>query len=233
MRIQPRNPTIYLFDIDGTLITSGGTGRGAMLEAFEQVLDMPSVKLSFSFGGMTDRAIVRQGLTELDVPVDESRIDALLALYLERLECTALPGRGFREHVGVRPILDSLVGSPNVALGIGTGNVEKGARIKLRCVDLDHYFRFGGFGCDAEARHRLLSRGADRGAGQLGLPREQCRIVVIGDTPRDIEAAHAIGADCIAVATGGAASAELASHNPEWLFDDLTAPGVVQALLGD
>jgi hypothetical protein len=91
---------------------------------------------------------------------------------------------------------------PDMALGLGTGNIRKGAEIKLGCVGIFHRFSFGGFGDDSIDRPTLLMAGARRGADKLGLPIEDCRIVVIGDTPRDVSAAKAIGAESIAVATG-------------------------------
>ena len=227
-----KTPTVYLFDIDGTLITSGGSGRRAIIHSFEKALDRGGVALSFSFAGMTDRMIVRQGLAELGLPISEDAIDTILSDYLTTLEQEIRESDRYGLHPGVRAALDSLVNQENVALGLGTGNVEAGARIKLEPVNLNHYFDFGGFGCDAEAREALILRGAERGAEKLGLAREDCRVVVIGDTPRDIHAARAIGAQCIAVSTGGATAEELAANDPDWLFSDLTADGVLEALWG-
>jgi phosphoglycolate phosphatase-like HAD superfamily hydrolase len=103
---------------------------------------------------------------------------------------------------GVLELLDALEGSRGVALGLGTGNIEAGARIKLTPARLSERFAFGGFGCDAEDRAELLEAGARRGAAALGAARARCRVVIIGDTPLDVAAAHAIGAECLAVATG-------------------------------
>ena len=89
-----------------------------------------------------------------------------------------------------------------IAVGLGTGNIEGGARIKLARVALNENFPFGGFGSDHEDRAELLAVGAARGAARLALPRSACRVVVIGDTPKDIAAAHAIDAESLAVATG-------------------------------
>ena len=227
-----KEPTVYLFDIDGTLITSGGSGRRAMIRSFEHALGRESLTLSFSFAGMTDRMIIRQGLTELGLPDGEDTIDIILKDYLQILESEVQVAEQYAVHPGVHEALDGLFGKENVALGLGTGNVEDGARIKLRCVNLNHYFDFGGFGCDAEAREELILRGAERGAEKLGLPREDCRVVVIGDTPRDIEAARAIGAQCIAVSTGGVSHAILEEWEPDWLFRDLREEGAFSALLG-
>ena len=225
-------PTVFLFDIDGTLISSGGAARGALLRGLATFLGRESVSLSFSFAGMTDRSILRMGLTELGAAVTEERIDDMLEVYLQGLQDAVTHAEHFRVHPGVRELLEWLEGRPGIALGIGTGNVERGARIKLERVALNRYFSFGGFGCDAEARPALIAAGAKRGAHQLGLPLAQCRVVVIGDTPKDVQAAHANDAQCIAVATGGASEEALAASKPEWLFSNLAQDGVREALLG-
>jgi phosphoglycolate phosphatase-like HAD superfamily hydrolase len=116
-------------------------------------------------------------------------------------------------------------------VGLGTGNIERGARIKLERVDLNPRFGFGGFGCDAEDRGELLRIGAERGAARLGVARAACRVVVIGDTPLDIAGARAIGAEAFAVATGAADPATLSAAQPDHLFESLAAPGAIPALL--
>src|SRR5687767_5274768 len=95
----------------------------------------------------------------------------------------------YRVHAGIRESLDHLAGLTEVALGLGTGNIREGARLKLERVDIYSPFAFGGFGCDHEDRVQLIRRGAERGAQKLGLPMSECRVVVIGDTPKDVAAA--------------------------------------------
>jgi phosphoglycolate phosphatase len=231
-RVQSK-PTVYLFDIDGTLITAGGSGRGAVIRSFERTLGLEELSLSFSFAGMTDRLIIRCGLEELGLPVTEASIDAILANYLEFLKEEVLQAERYLIHPGMQEALDMLRGKQGVALGLGTGNVEAGARLKLERVALNGYFDFGGFGCDAEDRNELILAGAKRGAKLLGRELSDCRVLVIGDTPRDIEAARAMGGECIAVATGGASYESLAACEPDWLFQDLTQDGAIDALLGN
>ncbi|MBA2661325.1 MAG: haloacid dehalogenase-like hydrolase [Bradymonadaceae bacterium] len=229
-----KQATVYLFDIDGTLITSGGSARGALLQAFESFLG-PQTRVEFSFGGMTDRAIIRQGLLESGHLADESRIDEILAAYLELLPEVLAAADGFRVHDGVLNALDALQALATtrpIALGLGTGNVERGARLKLERVDLNGYFAFGGFGCMSEQRPELLRLGAERGARSLGRELADCRVVVIGDTPKDISAARAIGAQVIAVATGAASLDELAACKADFLFENLSHSGVLEALIG-
>ena len=120
----------------------------------------------------------------------------------------------------------------HLALGLGTGNVEAGARAKLARVALDGAFAFGGFGDDHEDRALLVRAGAERGAARLDRPLDACRVVIIGDTPRDVAAARAIGAECLAVATGGATAEVLRAAEPTRLVADLTHPSVPAFLAG-
>jgi phosphoglycolate phosphatase-like HAD superfamily hydrolase len=226
------NPTILLFDVDGTLVTTGGAGRGAILRAMELCGVTPLS--SFSFAGMTDRAIVRRFLDDSGLGASEARIDQILERYLTVLaeEVARVPAHQYRLHAGVLAALDRVGGLPAVAVGLGTGNVERGARIKLERVGVSERFAFGGFGDDHEDRVALLAVGAERGAARLGVDPAGCRVVVIGDTPRDVAAAKAIGAESVAVATGTIDYPTLQACRPTHLFPDLTAPGAVAALLG-
>ncbi|MFO0761556.1 MAG: HAD family hydrolase [Byssovorax sp.] len=224
-------PTVFLFDIDGTLINTGGAGRRAVNRAFAERYARPDACDHISFGGMTDRAIFRGGLSAIGVPPSEEAIDALLPLYLTILEDEMARAADCAVPAGILPALDAIAAEPRFALGLGTGNVEPGARIKLRRVDLDQRFSFGGFGSDHEDRPTLLAAGADRGAALLGHPRAACRVVVVGDTPKDIAAARAIGAECIAVATGGFTVEALLPHGATVTVRDLAEPGALAALL--
>ena len=137
-----------------------------------------------------------------------------------------------RIHDGMVRAMDLADARSDVALGLGTGNIRKGAEIKLGCVGIFHRFSFGGFGDDSIDRPTLLMAGARRGADKLGLPIEDCRIVVIGDTPRDIAGAKAIGAESIAVATGMHDIAELKQCDPTAAFANLADPRADAALFG-
>ena len=226
-----RTPVVLLFDIDGTLITTGGAARGALEGALAEFLGLPGYTTSFSFGGMTDRAILRIALTEAGHEPTDARIDAALALYLDRLDGALAAATVYSAHAGVFDVLRGVSGRPDVAVGLGTGNVEVGARKKLAPLDLNAPFAFGGFGCDHELRPRLIHAGAARGAARLGVPLDACRVVVIGDTVRDVDAAHANGFACMAVATGGDTRATLDGTSAAWIVDSLADAGVVDALL--
>ncbi|AUX45069.1 haloacid dehalogenase [Sorangium cellulosum] len=224
--------TVLLFDIDGTLLSTGGAGRRAMERAFERFAGRRDACEAFSFAGMTDRAIIRAGFEALGREVTEAAIDALLAIYVELL-AEEMSGTGeARVHRGVLEALDAAARRSGCAIGLGTGNVRVGAQAKLTRVGIYDRFAFGGFGCDHERRDELLRIGAARGAATLGALPEACRVVVIGDTPKDIAAAQAIGAESIAVATGTYDTAALAACGPTHCFSDLGAKGVLEALLG-
>jgi phosphoglycolate phosphatase-like HAD superfamily hydrolase len=136
-----------------------------------------------------------------------------------------------RVHEGIFAALDASVAA-GAAVGLGTGNLRDGARLKLSRVGIFERFAFGGFGSDHEDRAALLRVGAERGAGLLGAPMAECRVVVIGDTPKDVAAAQAIGAECIAVATGSFTVAALAACGPTYVFGDLRDEGALAALCG-
>lgn len=183
---------------------------------------------------MTDRSITRLALQAIEVEVTESGIDTLLEVYIAELEAElrASPPDNYRVHHGVDRAIDA-ARERGMALGLGTGNVLEGARLKLQHVDLYRHFSFGGFGDDHELRVELIRRGAERGAEKLGKKLDECRVVIIGDTPKDVDAARGIGAESIGVGTGSFSAAALREHGATYAFDDLTAPGALTALLGD
>lgn len=225
-------PTVLLFDVDGTLVSTGGAGGRALRGALraEGYRDAET----FSYAGMTDRAIVRRHLTESSIEATDAIIDTVLERYLTLLteEVERTPADSYIVHEGMMEALDEAEARSGFAVGLGTGNVERGARIKLGRVGASDRFTFGGFGCDAEDRSELIAVGAARGAARLGVPLEACRVVVIGDTPRDVAAALANGAECVAVATGHYDAESLSSAGATHVFDSFAVAGALAALLG-
>lgn len=224
-------PTVLLFDIDGTLILTGGAGRRAMERAFADVTGRRDACAHMSFGGMTDRAIAREGLVAVDREPTPEAIDAVLDAYIARLEREVVASPKYEIMPGVVETLAWLAPIPRIAIGLGTGNIKRGAYTKLTRGALHDAFAFGGFGCDHENRAELLRVGAMRGAAQLGLTMDACRVVVIGDTPKDVAAALAIGAECIGVGTGGVDPAELARLGAHHAFATLEDPRSRAALV--
>lgn len=226
-------PTVLLFDIDGTLVTTGGAGRRSLERVFELQFGRPDVFKNFRFDGMTDRAIVRAGLQAVGHHDSPEEIDQLLTAYVKVLEEEVAKAEAarYRIHRGMIEALDAAASSREVAIGLGTGNIKEGARVKLERVGVYDRFDFGGFGCDDEDRPTLIRIGAQRGAEKLGVPLSECRVVVIGDTPKDVTAAAAMGAECIGVGTGAFKPAELKQVGAKWAFEDLSDPAAVRALL--
>jgi phosphoglycolate phosphatase-like HAD superfamily hydrolase len=188
------------------------------------------------FDGMTDRAIVRHGLAALgevaDGPAAEAAIDAILTTYVPFLE-EEIAQTQLTLHRGAPEVLDAVTDRTGVAVGLGTGNIKPGARAKLTPLGVFERFRFGGFGCDHEDRHVILRLGQERGAMALGAPVADCRTIVIGDTPRDVLGARAIGAECVAVASARFSRAELGASGATCTVDDLADPTVLATLLGE
>ncbi|HJQ85334.1 MAG TPA: HAD family hydrolase [Candidatus Binatia bacterium] len=227
-------PTIVLFDVDGTLVTTPGCGRRALERAFAARYGRSAVLRDVRLDGMTDRGIARAGLAALGVPsagaAAETAIDALLATYVPFLEEEVGQTTDLQLHRGVEPLLDTLAGDDGIAVGLGTGNIRAGARAKLHPLGAFERFPFGGFGCDHEDRTELLRIGAARGAARLGLPLASCRVVVVGDTPRDVAAARAIGAVAIGVASCRFSASELLASGAARAFEDLADAGVLPAI---
>lgn len=226
-----RTPTVLLFDIDGTLLNAAGSGRRALRRAFAHHGFAGDLYDTMKFHGLTDRAIVRAGLRHGGHDEGDDTITSLLDTYAGFLEDEVQRAEGFVVHPGVEATLDAAAATDAVAIGVGTGNVRPGAHAKLTRGGIAERFTFGGYGCDHEAREEIIAIAAARGAAQLGVLRERCRVVVIGDTPRDVAAARAIGAECLGVGTGGTPLDELHAAGATHAFADLTAGGVLDALL--
>ncbi len=231
--IHMAEPTVVLFDIDGTLVTTGGAGRLAIERAFESEFGRPDACRHFRFDGLTDWAIARRALEFLGLEPEDDRIERLFEVYLRNLAKTVdeIEAHRYRIHPGMIEAVEA-AHARNMAVGLGTGNIRRGAQIKLERVDLFHRFDFGGFGDDAEIRSALIKIGAQRGASRLGLTIAEVRIVIVGDTPHDVTAALAIGGQCLAVSTGSFSIDELRAAGATWAFESLASPGALEALLG-
>jgi phosphoglycolate phosphatase-like HAD superfamily hydrolase len=215
---------LVLFDIDGTLLNSGGMGRAAMQRALDKVFGSPG-NPSYRYDGKTDKQIVRDVMRlegHSDAHID-SRMQQLLDLYLEGLREGSKSGKfNVRPLDGVVDILAALEKRDDVILGLLTGNVEPGARIKLKAAGIDpDRFRVNAFGSDHEHRPELPAIAQKRAGETLGLDIAGDRLVVIGDTPADIECGRSIGAKAIGVASGHYTVAELEAHNPYAAFPSL------------
>lgn len=213
---------LILFDIDGTLIHSGGAGVTAFGRAFTELFGVVRPTEGVRFAGRTDTGLIaelfaRHGITH--APADAARFFEAYLRHLREL----LPRSRGGLCAGVEEFLDTIArldSPPRSALL--TGNIRRGAELKLRHFDLWERFEFGAFGDDHHDRNELAVIARRRGGEQLGRDLAGEEILVIGDTPRDIECARAIGARCLAVATGGDSIEELAPHRADWTVRDLT-----------
>lgn len=226
---------LVLFDIDGTILLTDGAGKRAVHRALIEVFGTTGPD-SHRFDGKTDPQIVRE-LMRMAGHGDE-HIDAHMAplfdrylVYLE--EELRLGVEGVRLMPGVSDLLDALDALDGVILGLLTGNLEAGARAKLRSASVDpDRFVVGAYGSDHEARGELPAVAQRRVRERLGVDIAGGDVVVIGDTPADIHCGRSIGARAIAVATGHYSVAELEEHAPAAVFSDLSATAeVVRAIL--
>jgi len=225
-------PIIALFDIDGTLLRAGGAGRRSVELALGEVLDDTDGDISLEsveFAGRTDPWIVRTALMQYGVTADDGLIHDVLRRYLAHLPRELELARAFEVLPGALSLLSELSAREDVVLGLGTGNTEPAAYAKLARGGLDSFFSFGGFGSDHSDRAELLRAGLQRGLERTGQQRGTERIVVVGDTPHDVAAAHAIGAVCVAVSTGGYDGLALETAGAAVVVSDLNCAAVRSA----
>lgn len=215
---------LVLFDIDGTLLNSGGVGRASMQVALTEIFGSPGSP-SYRYDGKTDKQIVRDTM-RLEGHSDEhidSQMMALIDRYLGGLK-EGIRSRKFDVHPlpGVLEILDALEARADVVLGLLTGNVEAGARAKLSAAGIDpDRFRVNAFGSDHEHRLQLPAIAQRRFGEALGLEVAGEKVIVIGDTPADIECGRELGARAIGVASGQYSVADLEKHSPYAVFASL------------
>lgn len=225
-----------LFDVDGTLADTLGAGRSALSAALLEVYGDAGPVETFDFHGRTDPEIVRGLLRAAGRDDDEidAGFSALWPQYLDRLasELDALDGRA-APLAGVIELLDRLERDDRYVCGLVTGNLERGACLKLDAVGCAARFTFGAYGSDAEERDELPAVALRRAAAVHGREFDSSRAVVIGDTPADIRCARAAGARAVAVATGRHSEAELAAHRPDAVLPDLAdTDRVLEVLAG-
>ena len=226
---------LVLFDIDGTLITSRGAGRRAMRTALERVFGAAGGIDQYDLGGRTDTRIVHDVMGALgwEPARVKDRLDDFFEAYLAGLTSEIGDGCHVVTLPGVSLVVDRLAQSADVVLGLVTGNIEEGARIKLLPTGLWPHFRIGAYGSDHMDRRRLPSLAARRAHALVGHTFAPTDVVVIGDTPHDIDCARAFGAVVIAVSTGQYTRAALLAEHPDHLFDDLAdVERVLETVLG-
>jgi phosphoglycolate phosphatase len=225
-------PKVLLFDIDGTLVLTGGAGMRAMARAFHDVFAIPDAFTGISMPGRTDTLIVADAVRRVGIAADDLRLLDFRRRYIDVLaQELDRPHPDKRVMPGVRELLDRLSTRDDVVLGLLTGNYTEAARAKLSYFDLWRYFTCGAYGEDASDRNALvpvaMSRVRECGVADVA-PRD---VIVIGDTPHDVACAAAAGATAVAVATGFSDRAALTSAGADVVFDDLSDTRAFLALL--
>lgn len=218
-----RYANLVLFDIDGTLLTSGGAGKQAFVVACREVLGIDDPLHDIPFAGRTDQAILSMILGKHGVAEASDIRRRFFEAYLDSIGAL-IETHVCRLHPGIGELLDLLGRRSDTMTGLLTGNLEEGARIKLRRLNVESAFVVGGFGSDDYERAGVARIARARAEAMAGHSFADDRVIVIGDTPEDIRCARAIRAVAVAVATGGAGKEELAACAPDFLFDDLSDP---------
>ncbi len=209
---------LLLFDIDNTLLWSGGAGGKAMGLAFGDLFGIEDGFKKVEFSGRTDRYILVTALRQHGIDGD---FDEHQARFLERYYAhlpQALRERQGKLMPGFPALLDDLSGRPDIRLGLATGNFSQAAQLKLAHYGIDGYFSGGGFGEASEDRAVIVRRAIER----LGEGSPSPEAVVIGDTPHDISSAKANGAVAVGVATGGHSVEQLKESGADFVFQDLS-----------
>jgi phosphoglycolate phosphatase len=221
---------LLLWDIDGTLIASGGAGMRALELALRNVFGLEGSLADIDFAGRTDRWIMREVFRKFVIPVTEENFARYFEGYV-----AALPGELANPHARVLPgVHDVLVAAAkhgHIAQGLLTGNMRRGAQVKLAHHGLWEHFPFGAFADDSEFRNELGPHALRRALEHHRVEFAAANVWVIGDTPHDIACGKVIGARTLAVATGGYTLDELRSHTPTLVLPDLSDSTNVMRLL--
>ena len=219
---------IVLFDIDGTLILTGGAGLVALRRIFRELHDVEDAAAGIEFHGLTDPVILDNiAARHLGRPLTPAERTRIVDAYTAALPETLARATGYRVLPGVLELLEALGRRGDVALGLATGNFEPTARAKLRHGDLDRFFDWGGFATDSADRAELTRIAVQRGRERAGA---DAGVWLVGDTAHDVHCARLAGASCLAVATGNATVEELRLAGADRVVASLDAPEAARAL---
>jgi phosphoglycolate phosphatase len=222
--------TLVLWDIDGTLISSGGAGERALVAALQAEFGIAGTLEDIEVAGRTDPWIARRVLAKFSLPETSEHISRFLEAYIR-----ALPGEltnpGARTLPGVRFLLQALADRGDIAQGLLTGNLRRSAEMKLNHHNLWAHFSFGAFADDSEIRNELGPHAVRRASSHHSVEFASNQVFVIGDTPYDIACGKIIGARTVGVATGRFTLDELSACSPTAAFRDLSDPEPLLRLL--
>lgn len=214
---------LILFDIDETMISSDGAGRRALSRVLKEELQVDPKHTNIVMSGKTDPQILTEILTSHEMPAQEipAAVTKLIEMYLETLEEEISASKYYIMHEGVNQLLEAIANEPAMYIGLLTGNVERGARMKLAHFDLNKHFTFGAYGSDSADRLELPAVAAKRAQELFGTAFTPQEIVIIGDATNDVRRAKGYGAKSIAVNTGKTSWQDLAEQKPDYLFKSL------------
>ena len=221
---------VLLFDIDGTLIRSRGAGKAAISACLREEFGIAEPIVNVDFSGATDLLIARLVLTANAIALTTKTLERYRRGYLSRL-AVLLPQSDSHVLPGVRELLARIKATADQSLGLVTGNLEAGARVKLEHHGLMDFFSYGGFGDVAEERAAIAQAAVTAAEGHHGRNLRREEILVIGDTSRDIACAHAVGVRCLAVMTGLVSREALASAGSDFLLEDLSDTAAIDHIL--
>jgi len=226
-------PRLVLFDIDGTLLSAGRAARESVLAALRKVYAWGGSADSHDFSGKTDPQIIRELIQEsVGKARCESELAAALDAYLEELVSRLAP-EAVVPKPGIPELLRRLAGEPGVTLALLTGNLERGARIKLEPPGFNEYFPFGAFGSDSADRYQLPAIAVARAQAQTGRRFAGKSVVIVGDSVHDVACGRSIGVRSVAVATGPTHPDRLAAEKPDALFANFAdVERAVEGILG-
>jgi phosphoglycolate phosphatase-like HAD superfamily hydrolase len=225
--------TLLLFDIDGTLVSTGLAGGDAMGRAFEEIHGVADAFAGIEMSGKTDPAILREAWEGAGIDLAERDLQAFHDSYVRHLQDT-LEESGRPRHLkpGLPDLLETIAARDDVVLGLLTGNFVTGAQLKLESFGILHYFRIGAYGSDNEDRKALVPVARLRARQYCATYIAPQRVFVIGDTPRDIDCARAHDVQAVAVATGNYSFDDLQTHQPDLCFADLSDQQAVLESMG-
>ena len=211
-----------LFDIDGTLLHTGGAGAEAWQRAFRELYGVEANIEEHTHAGMTDPEIAEIVFREvLGRPGSAAERAEAIGCYLGHLANAVAESQGYYVIEGIEELLPRLI-DEGILLGVVTGNIEPAAHIKLARGDLDKYFTFGGYGSDSRSRTALTKKALERGAEVSGKPLDPDQTIAVGDTPRDVKAGHGAGVKVVGVATGSYSVEELKDAGADWALENVT-----------
>jgi phosphoglycolate phosphatase-like HAD superfamily hydrolase len=229
---------LVLFDIDGTLLSAGAAARDSILRALEAAYgwsarDEHWDRGRWDFSGKTDPQIIRELLLQ-DVGSErcEERLSEAVRIYLGELERRLTPGTVVPKP-GIPELLQRLAADPKVTLGLLTGNLEPGARLKLAPPDFNRYFAFGAFGSDSADRYTLPPIAVARALAHTGRRFEGKSVVIVGDSVHDVACGRSIGVRSVGVATGITSTERLAAENADAVLESFAdTESALAAILG-